>query len=79
MMSKDEGLLYKKHWDRFSVKVKEIKNKPRITKQVMTSVLRCAEDIHPYMLYAIWSRIVEENHLVKKNADSESGEYLRES
>ena len=45
----------------------------------MMSVLRCAEDIHPLMLYAIWSRIVEENHLVKKNADSESGEYLRKS
>ena len=79
MMSSDEFMIYKKHWDRFSVKVKKIKNKPLITKQIMTCVLRCAEDIQPLMLYAIWSRIVEENHLVKKNADSESGEYLRES
>lgn len=41
----------------------------------MTNVLRCAEGLHPTMLYAIWTRIVEEN-LMGGDGDVT---YLRES
>ena len=44
----------------------------------MTKVLRCAEDLDPFILYAIWSRIVEEN-LMQGGSSAQDVEWLRES
>lgn len=45
----------------------------------MTKVLRCAEDLDPFILYAIWSRIVEENLMAGSNISDVNVEWLRES